>query len=285
MNDGLPRALTIAGSDGGGGAGIQADLKVFTVLGVYGMSAVTSVTVQNTMGVHAVYDLPPEAVGAQIDAVADDIGVDALKTGMLSTAAVVRVVAAKVTRHRLDRLVVDPVMVAKGGRALLTDDARQTLKEVLLPLALVVTPNIPEAEILTGIEIRDVAGMKDAARRVVTDLGARTVVIKGGHLPGGAGGEDGEGHGGEGAVDVFYDGAAFTELWAPRYHTRNTHGTGCSFSATITAELARGATVAEAVRNAKEFITGAVEHSLDLGRGQGPTNPWAGAARLGRVGG
>lgn len=264
----LPRALTIAGSDSGGGAGIQADLKVFTVLGVYGMSAVTSVTVQNTLGVHGIHDLPPEAVGAQIDAVAGDIGVDAAKTGMLSTADLVRTVARKVVEHKLERLVVDPVMIAKSGAVLLAEDARATLRDVLIPLAMVVTPNLPEAEVLAAMEIRDVAGMKEAARRILR-LGARSVVIKGGHLAPG-----------ERVVDIFYDGGSLTELWGPRFRTRNTHGTGCSFSAAITAELARGAAVDDAVRKAREFITGAIEHSLQLGSGHGPTNPWAGAMRL-----
>ena len=266
----LPRALTIAGSDSGGGAGLQADLKVFTVLGVYGMSAVTSVTAQNTTGVHGIYNLSPEAVGAQIDAVVGDIGVDALKTGMLATPELVQTVARKIAEHRLERLVVDPVMVAKGGAALLAASARETVRDLLLPLALVVTPNIPEAEVLAGMEIKDLAGMKEAARRV-RQLGARTVVIKGGHLA--AAQEDR-------VVDVFYDGRSFSELSGPRWRTKNTHGTGCSFAAAITAELAKGADVADAVRRARRFISGAIEHSLELGSGHGPTNPWAGARAL-----
>ncbi|MHB8927645.1 MAG: bifunctional hydroxymethylpyrimidine kinase/phosphomethylpyrimidine kinase [Bacillota bacterium] len=265
----IPRVLTIAGSDSGGGAGIQADLKAFTVLGVYGMSAVTAVTAQNTLGVYAVHNLPPDVVGAQIDVVVSDIGVDALKTGMLSTPDLVSIVGQKVVQHRLENLVVDPVMVAKGGTVLLDEDARVTLRDVLLPLALVVTPNVPEAEALAEMEVRDVVEMKEAARRVVR-LGARTVVIKGGHLPpfGALVNQ---------TVDIFYDGTRFTEFWGPRFQTKNTHGTGCTFSAVIAAELARGASVEGAVRKAKEFITAGIEHSLELGSGHGPTNPWAGA--------
>lgn len=247
------------------------------------MSAVTAVTAQNTMGVSAVHALPLEMVGAQIDAVAGDIGVDAVKTGMLLTPNLVRMVTEKVTEYKLDRLVVDPAMVAKGGAVLLTGDARQTLRDILLPLALVVTPNVPEAEVLAEMEIRDAGDMKEAARRIFR-LGARTVIIKGGHLAPTATGtslrEDSEGNlPPDQAIDIFYDGKEFTALWGPRFKTKNTHGTGCSFSAAITAELAKGTGVRDAVLKAKEFISAAIEHSLDLGSGHGPTNPWAGARR------
>lgn len=265
----IPRVLTIAGSDSGGGAGIQADLKTFTVLGVYGMSAVTAVTAQNTLGVHAVHNLAPDLVGAQIDAVVNDIGVDALKTGMLSTPDLVRIVGQKVAQYRLEKLVVDPVMAAKGGTVLLDAEGRAMLRDVLLPLAMVVTPNVPEAEILAEMEIRSVTEMKEAAKRIAR-LGARTVVVKGGHLaPSGVLTSQ--------TVDIFYDGTGFTELWGPRFQTKNTHGTGCTFSAAIAAELAKGARIDSAVRKAKEFISAGIEHSLELGSGHGPTNPWAGA--------
>ena len=281
-HDGVARALTVAGSDCGGGAGIQADLKVFTLLGAYGMSALTSVTAQNTRGVAGIYNLSAEAVASQIDAVVADIGVDALKTGMLPTPEIVTTVALKVIEHGLDSLVVDPVMVAKGGAVLIPDEARRVLRDRLLPQALVVTPNIPEAEALTGLSVVDLDSMKEAAARM-HGMGARNVVVKGGHLPQWD-------HGGAlraapaeaRAVDVFYDGKTFTELTGPWVNTKNTHGTGCSFSAAITALLARGLSVAEAVPHAKEFVSAAIRHSLPLGSGHDPTNPWAGAASLPR---
>lgn len=257
----IARALTIAGSDSGGGAGIQADLKTFTVLGVYGMSALTAITAQNTLGVHGIYNLPLEAIEKQIDAVVTDIGVDAAKTGMLSQVPIIELVAAKIRQHTIPNLVVDPVMVAKGGARLLEDSAQQALITKLIPLAKVVTPNLPEAEVLTGREIRSVEDMKDAARRIL-DYGAQTVVVKGGHLAGDA-------------IDIVYDGQMFEELRSARIETRHTHGTGCTFSAAITAELAKGKNVMDAVKVAKEFITCAISDSLELGGGHGPTNHWA----------
>ncbi|GAX90782.1 bifunctional hydroxymethylpyrimidine kinase/phosphomethylpyrimidine kinase [Effusibacillus lacus] len=257
----IARALTIAGSDSGGGAGIQADLKTFTVLGVYGMSALTAITSQNTLGVHGIYNLPLEAIEKQIDAVVTDIGVDAAKTGMLSQVPIIELVAAKIRQHTIPNLVVDPVMVAKGGARLLEDSAQQALITKLIPLAKVVTPNLPEAEVLTGREIRSVEDMKDAAKRIL-DYGAQTVVVKGGHLAGDA-------------IDIVYDGQMFEELRSARIETRHTHGTGCTFSAAITAELAKGKNVMDAVKVAKEFITCAISDSLELGGGHGPTNHWA----------
>ncbi|BCJ86950.1 bifunctional hydroxymethylpyrimidine kinase/phosphomethylpyrimidine kinase [Effusibacillus dendaii] len=257
----IARALTIAGSDSGGGAGIQADLKTFTVLNVYGMSALTAITAQNTLGVHGIYNLPMEAVEKQIDAVITDIGVDAVKTGMLSQASIIELVSAKVKQYRLSNLVVDPVMVAKGGARLLEQSAQDALITHLLPLAAVVTPNIPEAEVLTGMTIRNVKEMREAANRI-REFGPQTVVVKGGHLSGEA-------------VDVIYDGSTFRELQGARVDTRNTHGTGCTFSAAITAELAKGAKVTDAIAVAKQFITCAIEDSLELGGGHGPTNHWA----------
>lgn len=268
MGDGEPmrRALTIAGSDSGGGAGIQADLKTFAALGVFGTSAITSVTAQNTVGVQGVHDLPPEFVGRQIDSVLEDIAIDAAKTGMLSSAAIIEVVAAKVKAHRIERLVVDPVMVAKSGAPLLRPDAVKALIKRLLPLALVVTPNIPEAEALSGLTIAALDGMRQAARQI-HGLGSRYVVVKGGHLRGRA-------------IDLLFDGDAFMDLDAERINTPHTHGTGCVFSAAIAAELAKGREVPEAVTAAKNFVTAAIRHGFQLGKGHGPADPMAAAHRL-----
>lgn len=249
------RALTIAGSDSGGGAGIQADLKTFAALGVYGLSALTAITAQNTLGVRAVQELPPELVEAQIDAVLEDIGADAAKTGMLSSTPIIEATARCVRRWRL-RLVVDPVMVAKGGDALLQPEAVQTLSSVLFPLAEVVTPNLFEAEILTGQRIETLDDMR-AAAQAIHALGPRYVVVKGGHRA-------------AEPVDVYFDGNHYAELRADRIPTQHTHGTGCTFSAAITAFIARGLPVAEAVEQAKHYITEAIRHAPGLGYGQGP---------------
>ena len=256
----IPRALTIAGSDSGGGAGIQADLKAFTAFGVYGMSVLTAITAQNTVGVFGVEELSPAFIGAQLDAVISDIGTDAAKTGMLSSAAIVAIVAEKVREHRIANLVVDPVMVAKSGDTLLAADAQAAVRERLLPLALVATPNAPEAEALTGVRIDGLESTRDAAVRLHA-LGVRWAVVKGGHLP-----LEGE------AVDLIYDGREFTELRAPRFPTANTHGTGCTFSAAIAAALARGLPPLDAIRRAKAYVTRAIETSLAIGHGHGPTN-------------
>lgn len=261
------RALTIAGSDSGGGAGIQADLKTFTVLGVWGMTALTAVTAQNTLGVQGIYPLPDEAIATQIDSVVTDIGVDALKTGMLASPRHVEVVADKIKEHGLTNLVVDPVMIAKGGAVLTSEDARDALRRILLPYATVVTPNVPEAEVLSGISIKDVEGMREAARRIHA-LGARSVLVKGGHMPVSVTPE---------IIDVFFDGSRCSEISGPRYDTSNTHGTGCSLSAAITAFLARGESLPDAVHHAREYIGRAIRESISLGSGHGPTNPWAGA--------
>ncbi len=258
----LPRCLTIAGSDSGGGAGIQADLKTFAALGVYGMSALTAITAQNTLGVQGVYELPADFVGLQIDSVVTDIGVDAVKTGMLANADIIAVVAARVREHALPNLVVDPVMVAKSGDPLLRPDAREALIRLLLPLAVVVTPNLHEARVLTGMEIRTVEEMERAAV-AIHRMGPRYVVVKGGHLEG------------RECVDVLYDGETFTHLPAPRVETKNTHGTGCTFASAIAAGLAKGLGVVEAVRQAREYITLALRYSLDLGHGHGPTHHFA----------
>jgi len=255
----LPVALTIAGSDSGGGAGIQADLKTFAALGVHGTSAVTAITAQNTVTVTAIQELPVELVRAQIDAVVEDLGVQAAKTGMLSSAEIIEAVSLALREHGIGRLVVDPVMVAKGGARLLRGDAIDALRSVLLPLAAVITPNLPEAEALLGRRVATIAERRQAARGLLR-LGPRAVVVKGGHA-------DGD------AVDIFWDGETWDELSAERFPTENTHGSGCVFSAAIAAGLARDLAPLEAVREAKEFITGAIRHSLELGRGHGPVNP------------
>lgn len=258
----IAKAMTIAGSDSGGGAGIQADLKTFQMLDVYGMSAITAVTAQNTLGVHGIYDIPLEGIARQIEAVCEDIGVDAAKTGMLSSPDIIELVAGQVEKQGLTRLVVDPVMIAKGGARLLASHAEEALRTKLLPLAAVVTPNIPEAETITGRTIDSLDAMKDAAKRIVEEYGARAAVVKGGHMPGEP-------------VDVLYDGQQFHLLTGERYETRHTHGTGCTFSAAITAELAKGQPLLEAVKAAKRFISLAIKHELGIGGGHGPTNHWA----------
>lgn len=262
----LPRALTIAGSDSGGGAGIQADLKTFFALGVYGTATITALTAQNTLGVQGVHEAPPEFVAQQIDSVLSDIGADAAKTGMLASASIIGVVADRIRAHRLERVVVDPVMVAKSGDPLLAADAVEALRRLLLPLTLVITPNLPEAERLTGLSIETRADMRAAARRL-HDMGARYVVLKGGHVKADP----------TKAVDLVFDGSEFVELDAPRIATPHTHGTGCTFSAAIAAYLARGLQPLEAIRRAKAFITRAIEAAVPIGAGHGPTNHWAGA--------
>ena len=251
--------LTIAGSDSSAGAGIQADLKTFAALGVYGTCAVTAITAQNTRGVTAVQETPPGIVAAQIDAVVADIRPDAVKTGMLASAPIIEVVAAKVREHGLPNLVVDPVMVAKSGDRLLRDDAVTALRELLLPLATVVTPNLPEAEVLAGFAIDSDEDVRRAAKEIV-GLGARSVVVKGGHR------EVAE------AVDVLYDGTTFRDYSAPRIDTTSTHGTGCTFASAIAAYLARGEPLAEAVGQAKEYLTEALRRAYPIGGGHGPVH-------------
>ncbi len=258
----IPKALTIAGSDSGGGAGIQADLKTFQMLDVFGTTAITAITVQNTLGVTGIYDVPLEGIAGQIDAVMTDIGADAVKTGMLSQPAVIELVAAKVKEHGITRLVVDPVMIAKGGASLLAEEAKTVMRRVLLPVAALVTPNVPEAEVLTGREIRSLEEMKIAARQIVEEYGARAAVVKGGHMEGPP-------------VDVLYDGKDFLLLDGVRYETRHTHGTGCTFSAAAAAGLAKGESLEQAVKTAKDFITCAIRDELGIGQGHGPTNHWA----------
>jgi hydroxymethylpyrimidine/phosphomethylpyrimidine kinase len=256
----LPRALTIAGSDSGGGAGIQADLKTFLALGCHGMSALTALTAQNTVGVTGIHVVPPEFVIQQVDAVASDIGVDAAKTGMLASAVIVEAVVKAVEGNGIDPLVVDPVFVSKHRDRLLAEDAVAALKESLLPLAMVLTPNLYEAAGLIGSDVTSLDEMKDAAHALHA-MGPRSVLVKGGHLHG------------ERAVDVFYDGGEMLELDGPRFDTDDTHGTGCVLSAAIAARLAHGDDLVDAVRAAKDFVAGAIEHSLHIGKGFGPVNP------------
>jgi hydroxymethylpyrimidine kinase / phosphomethylpyrimidine kinase / thiamine-phosphate diphosphorylase len=253
--------LTIAGSDSGGGAGIQADLKAITLLGGYGMSVLTALTAQNTVGVQAIHEVPARFVETQIDSVLSDIGADAIKTGMLANAEIVEVVARKIRQYGVRKVVVDPVMVAKSGDSLLREDAQDALIKRLLPLSMVVTPNLPEASVLTGFKVTSVEGMKKAAHRI-HEMGAKHVVVKGGHLRGMA-------------IDILYDGRRFHEVESKRIETKHTHGTGCTFASAIATLLARGERVPDAVRKAKTFITLAIQSGLSLGKGTGPTNPFA----------
>ena len=256
----MPTVMTIAGSDSGGGAGIQADLKTYAALGVYGTSALTAITAQNTQGVYGILELPPEMVAQQIDAIVRDIGADAVKTGMLANAAIIEVVAAKVRQHGLSNLVVDPVMVAKSGDRLLQADAVAALRHLLIPLATVVTPNLPEAEVLVGRKLTGDDDIRQAARDIVAS-GAKAVVMKGGHRTDTAQ-----------VVDILYDGREFHDFLGPRIDTTSTHGSGCTFASAIAAHLARGASVPEAVGRAKEYLTEALRHAYPIGRGRGPVH-------------
>jgi hydroxymethylpyrimidine/phosphomethylpyrimidine kinase len=253
----MKTALTIAGSDSGGGAGIQADLKTFTAHGVFGTSAVTAITAQNTLGVTAWRAVPADLVTAQIEAVVGDIGVDGVKTGMLATAAIVEAVAAAIESLELPRVVVDPVMVAKGGARLLDDDAVGAMRAELIPRAYVVTPNAAEAATLAGMPVRTLDQAREAAKRIAA-LGPGAVIVKGGHL------ESAD------AIDVFYDGRHTVELRAERIDTRHTHGTGCTFSSAIAANLALGLPLADAVARAKKYLTEAIRRAPGLGKGHGP---------------
>jgi hydroxymethylpyrimidine/phosphomethylpyrimidine kinase len=255
-------ALTIAGSDSGGGAGIQADLKTFHRFGVYGTSALTLITAQNTLGVRELHLLRPELVAKQIEVVVGDFELCAAKTGALGSEELIEAVAAGVEEHAIPNLVVDPVMISKHGDPLLAKGAIDALQRRLLPRAALVTPNLCEAAELLGGPVESEEQMQDAAR-AVCDLGAAAVLVKGGQLPG------------EEAVDLFYDGAAFVRLAAPRIDTPHTHGTGCTYSAAITALLARGETLVDAVRQAKDFISRAIASAPGLGHGHGPVDHWA----------
>ena len=255
----LKTALTIAGSDSGGGAGIQADLKTFAAHGVFGTSAITAVTAQNTLGVICWQTLPADLVTAQIEAVIGDIGADAVKIGMLATAAIVEAVAAAIRALDLPQVVVDPVMIAKGGDRLLDPDAVAALGSELLPNAHVVTPNVPEAEVLAGISVRSVEDMRRAGERIL-GLGPRVVLVKGGHLEG------------PDSVDVVCTASGPFEIRRPRIQTRHTHGTGCTLSSAIAANLALGLADRQAIEAAREYLDGAIRHVPGLGSGHGPLN-------------
>jgi hydroxymethylpyrimidine/phosphomethylpyrimidine kinase len=255
----IGRALTIAGSDSGGGAGVQADLKTFSAFGVYGMSVITSVTAQNTVKVHGIAGLEPQFIGLQFEAVLTDIGIDGVKTGMLYDAGIVQTVAYKLRQNSIPHVVVDPVMVAKGGDQLLEVSAVEIFKREMIPVSTLVTPNIPEAELLAGIPIRTEEDIQDAAIKIM-DMGGRAVLIKGGHFQGNH------------AVDILFDGTTFTKFASERINSRNTHGTGCTYSAAILSNLIQGHSMIEAVRISKSFITEAIRYAFSLGKGHGPLN-------------
>lgn len=252
------KALTIAGSDSGGGAGIQADLKTFAALSVYGTSVITAVTAQNTVSVTGVHEIPVDMISRQIDAVMDDIGADAVKTGMLSSPAIVEAVADGIRRHHISQVVVDPVMIAKSGDRLLQEDAVQAVKIHLLPLAQVVTPNIPEAEVLSGMSVESEADMITAAKRIA-DSGPKIVIVKGGHRSGPP-------------IDIAWDGTTTSYFETPRVDTQATHGTGCTYSAAITANLAKGMPAAQAIEQAKQYLYEALRTAYDIGAGHSPVH-------------
>jgi hydroxymethylpyrimidine/phosphomethylpyrimidine kinase len=254
------RALTIAGSDSGGGAGIQADLKTFHALGTYGMSVITALTAQNTVGVQAIHEVPADFVRAQLDSVAGDLGVDAAKTGMLASERIILAVAEAVRALGIDRLVVDPVAASKHGDPLLAPEAVDALRGELLPAALVVTPNLGEVALLTDVKVESVDGLRQAAEAVL-ELGPRWVLVKGGHLPDN-----------EDATDLLTDGEVWHEVSSRRIETRDTHGTGCTLAAAIAAGLAQGEDVVAAVEAAKRFVTGAIAHGIRVGAGIGPVD-------------
>jgi len=263
----LPRVLTVAGSDSGGGAGIQADLKTLQELGVFGMSALTALTAQNTVGVHGVHEVPPAFVRAQIDAVLGDIGADVVKTGMLSSAAIIEAVAEGLCAHGARPLVVDPVCASKHGDPLLRPEAVGALSEHILPLADVVTPNLGEVKVLTGVQVRSAGDLRAAAEAVLELMrpegGAprpRWVLVKGGHLRG------------DDAIDLLFDGQREVTITAPRSPTSDTHGTGCTLASAIAAQLAHGEGMEASVRAAKAYVTGSIEHGLRLGSGIGPVD-------------
>ncbi|MEE8349708.1 MAG: bifunctional hydroxymethylpyrimidine kinase/phosphomethylpyrimidine kinase [Acidobacteriota bacterium] len=253
-----PRALTIAGSDCGGCAGIQADLKTFAALGVHGMSVVTAVTAQDTRRVYLSSDIPLDNIHRQMDAVLEDIGVDAVKTGMLPSVEIIRLVAKKVKQFNIKSLVVDPIMVSTGGDRLVPDDALEVMKTELFPLATVITPNLQEAEFLIHRKINGQQDLQEAVQEIF-GLGSQSVIVKGGHL------DDPEQ-----STDYFYDGETLESLMSPRLDSRNTHGSGCTFASAITAYLARGLDLGDSTRRAKEYVTEAIRHSLSLGHGHGP---------------
>lgn len=256
------KVLCIGGSDSGGGAGIQADLKAVSACGCYAMTVITALTAQNTRGVQSIFPVPKKFIAAQLDSVLRDIGVDAVKTGMLLTPGAVDAVARAIVEYRLKNVVVDPVMTAKGGRAMMCEAAQRALVKKLMPLTSVVTPNVPEAEALAGMKIRSTAEMKEAAA-VIFGAGTKYVVIKGGHLPG---------RKISGSTDIVYDGNQFYEFSSKWIETKNTHGTGCTFASVLAACLAQGGHILQAVEQAKQMVSRSIEQSLNVGRGHGPVN-------------
>lgn len=254
----MKKVLTIAGSDCSGGAGIQADLKTFSAHGVFGMSVIVSVVAENTSRVLEIQDVTPNMIEKQIDAVFEDIEVDAVKIGMLSQPCCMEAVAKKLKQYHPQHVVIDPVMYAKNGCPLMNPDAIQTLIKVIIPLADVLTPNLPEAEKISGIQIRNIDDMKKAGK-IIYGMGPKNVLIKGGHLLGDA-------------LDILYDGNKFHEFNAKRIQTKNTHGTGCTYSSAIASNLALEMDMCKAVEQAKHYVTAAIEHSLPIGKGYGPTN-------------
>ncbi|MEA3457652.1 MAG: bifunctional hydroxymethylpyrimidine kinase/phosphomethylpyrimidine kinase, partial [Candidatus Thermoplasmatota archaeon] len=252
------KALTIAGSDSGGGAGIQADLKTFQAFNVFGTSVITSVTSQNTLGVRSIHDIPSSIVADQIDMIMEDIGTDAAKIGMVSNKAIIETIASRVKKHKIEKLVIDPVMIAKSGDRLLKENVEKVLIEKLLPTALIITPNVFEAEIISGEKIRDIEDAKESAR-IIHKTGVKSVLLKGGHIPG------------EKAIDILFDGKDYTYYESERVDTKNTHGTGCTFSAAIAAGLSKGLDIYNAVKVAKEYITRAIKNApSNMGTGHGP---------------
>lgn len=254
----MKNLLTIAGSDSGGGAGIQADLKTFSAHGVFGMSVITAVTAQNTQGVFAVQDISEEVIQKQIEAIFDDISVEAIKIGMVSKIETIKIIAKTLGRYEIKNLVLDPVMISKSGYHLLQDDSKEALIKHLLPLATLATPNIPEAELITGLEITNVDDMKKAAE-LIHKMGPKYVLAKGGHL-------EGE------AIDILYDGEKFNYYTSPRINTKNTHGTGCTLSSAIASNLAKGYSIYDSIERAKNYISNAIKESFTLGKGVGPVH-------------
>ncbi|MHB1651571.1 MAG: bifunctional hydroxymethylpyrimidine kinase/phosphomethylpyrimidine kinase [Desulfitobacteriaceae bacterium] len=254
----MKKVLTIAGSDSSGGAGVQADIKTFSAHGVFGMSVITAVTAQNTQGVFAVQDINQEVIAKQIEAIFDDIEVDGVKIGMVSQIETIEVIAKQLRKYAPQNIVVDPVMVSKSGYHLLNQDAEGTLIKELLPLATIVTPNILEAEVIAKIPINTLQQMEEAARAIF-QMGAKNVLLKGGHLE-------------DDSTDILYDGQEFIHFFSARINTKNTHGTGCTLSSAIAANLALGYKMEQAVAMAKKYITTAIEHSLSIGKGVGPTH-------------
>lgn len=259
----IPSALTIAGTDPTGGAGVQADMKTFQELKSYGMSVITSVVSQNTTGVKGVFHLPLSVIAAQLDSVIEDMPIHALKTGMIANVDMMQVIKQRIERIDVD-YVMDPVMVTTSGDTLINEEARDFLRDEMLPITTIVTPNIPEAEYLLNRKIDSLDKMKIAAKEIVTEFGVKAALVKGGHK---------SDH--NDATDILYDGSALHTFSAKRIDTKHTHGTGCTLSAAITAYLSQGDTLVQAVEKAKRYVTLAIEHSLELGHGSGPTNHWA----------